>query len=153
MQQPTQYPYSINYSLASILVMLILLWLLFSNVANANTTVIWVVFGIFSIAFAVLMVLLIVKRVIPALKGKTALELNDEVLIDYIRNITINWPDIKEISMVRGRSSAIMRIDLKWESDYGSEIAIPLRWIKGKDDDIYNTVMAYYEQGSGDIIL
>jgi hypothetical protein len=39
-----------------------------------------------------------------------------------------------------------MQVDLKWESDYGSQIAIYLRWIKGKDEEIYETTMAYFEQ-------
>ena len=39
-----------------------------------------------------------------------------------------------------------MRIDLKWESDYGKQIGILLRWVKGKDAEIYETALAYFEQ-------
>jgi hypothetical protein len=139
---PTKYPYSLNYSLASFLVMLVLMLLLLTNVIGSNSKAGWIVYGVFVIVFVLISALLIVKRILPAIKGKTALELNETCLVDYIRNITINWKDIKEI-----------RINLKWVSDYGSEIVIPLRFVKGKDNDIYNEVQAYLAKAGGDIIL
>ncbi len=151
--ETTKYPYSINYSLASILVMLILMLLLFQNVVRGNNTLGWVVYGVFVVAFIGFTLLILLKRLMPAIKGKSALELNEQCLVDYIRNITIDWKDIKEIDMIRSRSSSIILLKLKWESDYGSEIDIPLRFVKGKDAEIYNAVLAYFEEGSGDILL
>ena len=142
-----------NYSLASFLVMLVLMLLLLTNVMGSNSKAGWIVYGVFVVVFVLISALLIVKRLIPAIKGKTALELNETCLVDYIRNITINWKDIKEISMINGRSSSLIKINLKWLSDYGSEIAIPLRFVKGKDKDIYNEVQAYLARAAGDIIL
>jgi hypothetical protein len=133
--------------------MLVLMLLLFSNVINSHSTLAWAVYGVFVIVFVLMSTLLIVKRLIPAIQGKTALELNETCIIDYIRNITIDWKDVKEINLIRGRSSSLIRVDLKWVSDYGSEITIPLRFVKGKDNDIYSTVLDYFEQYSGDIIL
>jgi hypothetical protein len=43
-----------------------------------------------------------------------------------------------------------MQIFLKFESDHGSQIDIPLRWVKGKDNEIYETTMAYFEQVAPD---
>ncbi|HEY2581855.1 MAG TPA: hypothetical protein VGI43_08615, partial [Mucilaginibacter sp.] len=63
-------------------------------------------------------------------------------------DVSIGWKDIKEIKLIRGRSASTMQINLKWESDYGSRIAIPLRWIKGKDDEIYETVLAHFNDSS-----
>jgi len=143
----------LNYSLASFLVMLVLMLLLLTNVMGSNSKAGWIVYGVFVVVFVLISALLIVKRLIPAIKGKTALELNETCLVDYIRNITINWKDIKEISMINGRSSSLIKINLKWLSDYGSEIAIPLRFVKGKDKDIYNEVQAYLARAAGDIIL
>ena len=120
--------------------------LLFRNVVITNTTITWVVFGVCLIIFIFLIGLLVIKRLIPALKGEISLGLNNEVLIDYIRNIIIDWKDIKGIKLIRGRSASTLRIDLKWESEYGTQIDIPLRWVKGKDGDIYNTVMSYLDQ-------
>lgn len=91
------------------------------------------------------------KRLIPAINGDIALQLDDEGISDYIRGISIDWKDIKEINLVRGRSASMMQIDLKFESDYGSRLSIPLRWVKGKDDEIYETTLAYFEQAPGGI--
>jgi len=122
--------------------------LLLSNVLASGNKLGWIIFGFFSIGFLFMMTMIISKRLIPALKGNIALELDDEGINDYIRDASINWEDIKEISLARGGSSATMYIDLKWESEYGSRIAIPLRWVKGKDEDIYNATLAYFEQAA-----
>lgn len=146
MTEPTQYPYSLNFSIGSIVLMIILMLLLLSNVIGANTVLIWAVFGFCALVSLFLLTILITKRLIPALKGDIALALDEEGINDYIRDISIEWKDIEKIELIRSRSSAIMRIDLKWESDYGKQIAISLRWVKGKDAEIYDTVMAYFEQ-------
>ncbi len=146
MIETTQYKYSINFSFGTIVLMLLLMLLLLSNVVKANTTVAWVLYGVFALMFISVIILLVITRLIPALKSEVALELNEQGIIDYIRNVTIDWKDIQEITLRRGRSASIMSVVIKWESDYGKEIRIPLRWIKGKDDDIYNTVLYYFEQ-------
>ncbi|MDB4919890.1 hypothetical protein [Mucilaginibacter sp.] len=153
MPKSIKYPYSLSYSLASFFVMLVLMLLLLTNVMGSNSKAGWIVYGLLVIVFVLISALLIIKRLIPAIKGGIALELNETCLVDYIRNITINWTDIKEISLIRSRSSSIIRVHLKWLSDYGSEIAIPLRFIKGRDNDIYNEVKAYLANADGDITL
>jgi hypothetical protein len=125
--------------------MFLLLFLLLSSAAAANTILGWAIYAIFTIVFVFLLTSLILKRLMPALNGATALELDELGLNDYIRNVSIAWADIEAISLARGRSAATIRLNLKWESTYGSTITIPLRWIKGKDDDIYNAVMVYFE--------
>ncbi|WP_428330122.1 hypothetical protein [Mucilaginibacter sp.] len=145
---PTQYPYSIKYTIATLVLLLIFILMCLNNVLRSNDTFGWLVFGVCLGLFVSVGGLLIFTRLIPALKGRIALELTEDCLIDYIRNITIDWQDIAEINLIRGRSSAIIRLDLKWESDYGEQIAIPLRWVKGKDAEIYDTVMAYFEQAT-----
>lgn len=146
MIETVKYPYSLKFSAGTILLMLLLMLLLLRNVIKANVLLTWVIFGFFAAIFVFMLGLLFVKRLVPAVKGNIAMELNEEVLIDYIRNITINWNDIRDIKLIRGRSASTIRVDLKWESDYGSQISIPLRWIKGKDADIYKVVMKYLKQ-------
>jgi hypothetical protein len=153
MKGTLKYPYSLSFSLASFLVMLVLMLLLFTNVINSHSTATWLVYGVFVIVFILISTLLIIKRLIPAIKGDAALELNETCIIDYIRNITIDWKDIKEISLVHNKSSSIIRVNLKWVSDYGNEIAIPLRFVKGKDNEIYSKVQAYFMKTESDIIL
>jgi hypothetical protein len=141
----TQFPYSFKFSVASLLLMVIFISLLFVNVLTANSFVGWAVFSVFALAFLLMFVLVVVKRLIPALKGDIALQLDEDGISDYIRNISINWIDIEEISLVRGRSASSVRLGLKFVSDYGNLIIIPLRWVKGNDDDIYDTITAYYQ--------
>ncbi|MDB5133008.1 MAG: hypothetical protein JWR02_2757 [Mucilaginibacter sp.] len=144
MTAPTQYRYSLNFSLGTILLMVILIWMLFSNAHGASNTVSWTVYGICAFLFLSLLTLLVIKRLIPALKGDIALELDTEGISDYIRDISVNWIDIDDISLIPGRSASMLRIDLKWESEYGKQINLPLRWVKGKDAEIYDKVMAYF---------
>jgi len=151
MFEPTQYPYSLKFSMAAILLLIILMMLLLANTIAANTMFAWSIFGVFLAFFLFMVTMLITKRLIPALKGKVALQLDDEGISDYIRDISIEWIDIKEINLVRGRSASTMQIDLKFESDYGSQILIPLRWVKGKDDEIFETTLAYFEQIPGNV--
>lgn len=144
MTETVKYPYSLKFSIANIIMMLFLMLLLFLNVLKTNTLLTWLIFTLFAIIFTFMVSLLVIKRLVPALKKKIALEFTDDVLIDYIRNITINWTDIKTIKRLRGRSASTLIINLKWESDYGSQIAIPLRWVKGKDSEICDSALAYF---------
>ncbi|MFI5139681.1 MAG: hypothetical protein ACHQIM_17805 [Sphingobacteriales bacterium] len=149
MFEPTQYPYSLKFSIGGIVLMLVVMLLMLLNTMASNTLAAWVVFGLFSLFFLFMVSMLTVKRLIPAINGDIALRLDDEGISDYIRDVSIYWKDIKEIKLVQGRSASTMQIDLKFESDYGSSVAIPLRWVKGKDDEIYETTLAYFEQAPG----
>lgn len=150
MTESTQYPYSINFSLGGILLMIVLMLLLFRNVVAVNSTVGWALYGLCTLIFLFLVILLVIKRLIPALRGDIALELDEEGINDYIRDISIEWKDIEKITLRRGRSASTMLIDLKWESDYGKQIGILLRWVKGNDAEIYETVLAYFGQIDSD---
>jgi hypothetical protein len=146
MSEPAQYPYSLTFSVGSIVLMIMLALLLLSNTMAANSSIGWVIFGVFMLFFLFMIALLIMKRLIPAINGDISLQLDDEGISDYIRDVSIDWQDIKAINLVRGRSASVMRIDLKFESDYGSQVDIALRWVKGRDKEIYETTMAYFKQ-------
>jgi hypothetical protein len=145
MIEPTLYPYSFKFSLATLAAMIIVWLLPLRNVMMANTAIVWVVYCFCSLVLFSLAVVIVMKRLVPSLRGDVALQLDDEGLGDYVKEVSIKWKDIKEIHFIRGRSASIIRVDLKWESNYGSQIAIYLRWIKGKDSEIYETTMAYFE--------
>lgn len=146
MYEPTLYPYSLKFSVGTLVLIMILMLLLLSNVMASNTTLGWSIFSVFSLGFIFIVTVLITKRLLPALKGDIALEVDEEGINDYIRDVSIDWGDIKEIKLIPGRSASTLRIDLKWDSDHGRRIIIALRWVRGKDAEIYETVMAYFEQ-------
>ena len=122
MFEPTQYPYSLKFSLGAIVLMILVMLLFLSNTVAANTMFGWGMFGVFSLFFLFMVAMLVTKRLIPAIKGDIALQLDDEGISDYIRDVSIGWKDIKEINLLRGRSASTMQIDLKFESDYGSQM-------------------------------
>jgi hypothetical protein len=145
MTEPAQYPYSLKFSLGTLAVMIVLMAIVIHNVWGYQTDLIYIVIGFCGLVFATLSAVIVMKRLVPAIKGNVALQLDNEGISDFIKEISIEWKDVKEIHLVQGRSSSIMRVDLKWETDYGSQIAIYLRWIKGKDQEIYETTVDYFE--------
>lgn len=153
MMETTQYTYSIKFSAGTIALMILLLLLLLPGVVRTNTALSWILFGLFSVMSVFILALLVLKRLIPAIKGDIALALDEQGINDYIRDVSIEWKDIKAISLMRGRSAAVLKVDLKFESDYGSSLSIPLRWVTGNDDDIYDTVLAYFENDELDDII
>jgi hypothetical protein len=151
MNSTTAYLYSKKNGFVTLTVLLILGLLFISNVFKAYSTndkFDVYVFALLTAALAFALVILIAKRLIPALKSQVVLEFNEKGIIDYLRNVTIDWQDIKSIDFKRTRSSSMIWLQLKWESDYGSQIFISLRWVTGKDNDIYRTAVAYFNSFS-----
>ena len=150
MPEPVQYPYSLKFSIGAIVLMIILMLLLLFNVMSANNTLGWGVFGVFLFFFLFMVTLLVTQRLIPAIKGNTALQLDEEGISDYIRDISINWDDITEISLMRGRSASTIVVGLKFESDHGDRVTINLRWVKGNDKEIYGSMLTFFKHAPGD---
>ncbi|HTH83368.1 MAG TPA: STM3941 family protein [Mucilaginibacter sp.] len=147
MNSTTAYLYSKKNGFVTLVVLLILGLLFISNIFKANQTndrIDVYVFALLTAALAFALVVLIAKRLMPALKNEVVLEFNEKGIIDYLRNVTIDWKDIKSIDFKRTRSSSMIWLRLKWESDYGSQIFISLRWVTGKDNDIYRTAVSYF---------
>jgi hypothetical protein len=86
------------------------------------------------------------KRFIPALQGKTALELNEQGITDYIRNIVIEWSYVQDLAHEYGRNASKIIVKLKHETEYGTEVVIRLRWVKGKDREIFEAVYNYFKE-------
>ena len=149
MSETIEYPYSKNSALLGLLLPLIFIALTFNNLISAMAggyVFIWVVIGIADFVFLLFLAYILTKRLIPALRNQVALELNEEGITDYQRNIIIEWKDVKDVSQEFGRSFSKMVIDLKHETDYGTQVAISLRWVTGKDSEICETTMAYWEE-------
>jgi len=145
MTEPAQYPYSLKFSLGTLAVMIVLMAIVLHNIGGYQTDLIYIVIGFCGLIFATLSAVIVMKRLVPAIKGNIALQVDEEGISDFIKEISIEWKDVKDIQLVRGRSASIMRVDLKWETDYGSQIAIYLRWVKGKDQEIYDSTLVYFE--------
>lgn len=152
----TTFLYSKRNSIVTIIVMLVLGVLFISNIYKAynnNDKPDLIVFAALVILLVFVLVIVVAKRLLPALRNEVILEFNETELIDYLRNITVNWSDIELIGFRRTRSSSMMVLRLKWESDYGKDITVSLRWVEGKDNDIYSTALSYLNRFSGPAIL
>lgn len=149
MTEPIQYPYSKNAALFGLTMPLVFFVITFNNLrySFANGFILsWALIALADLIFLSLFGYILIKRLLPALKNQVALELSEDGITDYTRNIVIEWADVKNIDIQMGRNFSKMLIDLKQETDYGTQIAISLRWIAGKDLEICETTQAYFEE-------
>jgi hypothetical protein len=149
MTEPIQFAYSKNSAFLGVALPLIFFVITFNNFRYSflhGYIISWIIIAISDLIFLSLLVFILIKRLIPALRNDIALELSEEGITDYTRNIVIEWPDVKNIDMQSGRNFSKMLIDLKEETDYGQQIAISLRWVEGKDLEICETTQAYFEE-------
>ena len=107
------------------------------------------IFAVFILLIGALLGLMIVTRLVPAIKGEIALELDENGAKDYVRNIILDWNDVEDIGLKPGRSSAMLVFELKFDSDFGKQVFVSLRWVEGRDQDIYKTVLAYFDAVEG----
>lgn len=152
MPDTIQFPYSKNSALFGVLLPLVFFAITFKNLSysySGGYTLSWIIIAFADLIFLLLFLFVLIKRLIPSLRNEVALELNGEGITDYVRNIVIEWADVKDINMERGRNFSKMVIDLKEETEYGKQIAISLRWVEGKDQEICETTMAYFEEMTG----
>jgi hypothetical protein len=152
MTETIQFPYSKKTGLVTTVVMLVMgLLLLTTCIKNylAHDIPGVVIFAVFALIIFAVMVLMIVVRFVPALKGEIAMELNEQGINDYLRNITLDWKDIEDIELKPGRSSAMLIFELKFDSDFGKRVAMSLRWVEGRDHEIYDTVLGYFDEVEG----
>ena len=149
MTESIQYPYSKNSAFLGVLLPLVFFAITFNNFRYSFVNgymLNWILIAIADLVFLALFIFILIKRLIPALANQVALELNEEGITDFTRNIVIEWSEVKNIDMQRGRNFSKMLIDLKEETDYGNQIAISLRWVAGKDLEICETTQAYFEE-------
>ena len=149
MTETIQYPYSKNTAILGLVLPLVFFAITFNNLrySYANGLILsWVLITLANLIFLLQFIYIFLKRFLPALRNQIALELNEDGITDYTRNIVIEWADVKNIDMQLGRNFSKMIIDLKQETDYGKQIAISLRWVAGRDIEICNTTQAYFEE-------
>ena len=149
MTETIQYPYSKNTAILGLVLPLVFFAITFNNLrySYANGLILsWVLITLANLIFLLQFIYIFLKRFLPALRNQIALELNQDGITDYTRNIVIEWADVKNIDMQLGRNFSKMIIDLKQETDYGKQIAISLRWVTGRDIEICNTTQAYFEE-------
>lgn len=109
---------------------------------------------------------LILKYLIPALKGQNALVLNDELIIDNISNNVIKWDNVSGIRSLNSRGSNFIAIDLINSLEvtqptrnilkkisyannkffYGTPILIPTQFLEGSDKKLIEIFLSFFQQ-------
>lgn len=149
-----QFPYSKKSGYAGITVLLIFAFLFGSTCLQnyiKHDILGTIIFGVFMLVFLAVMVLMIITRLVPAFKGEVALQLDNEGAKDYIRNIILDWKDVEDISLQPGRTSAMLIFELKFDSDFGKRVFVSLRWVEGRDQEIFETVINYFDEIAGNV--
>ena len=106
------------------------------------------------------------KYFIPAINGRTAVRLNNQGIIDNVRNNTIEWDNVKEIRLVNSRGTNFIAIDLidnkaltsqtrnifkkilflNNQFFYGTPVLIATQFLSGDGKDIFNIVTNYFRK-------
>ncbi|MEO6849359.1 MAG: hypothetical protein ABI203_00335 [Mucilaginibacter sp.] len=103
----------------------------------------------FDFLFFVLLSYIIIKQLLPAFKGKIALEINSTGIISFAKNVTIGWSDIERIEFQNpAKASASLYITFKFETDHGNDIRIPLGFVRGVDSKIYETAIDFFKNSN-----
>jgi hypothetical protein len=147
-----QFRYSKKVAFIGVIVLLVVILLLLKTCLEsyyAHDMVGSVIYGAFVLVIAATLAIMIYTRLIPAMKGEIALELDENGAKDYIRNIIIDWKDVEDIYLKPSRTSSMLVFELKFESDFGKQVSVLLRWVEGRDNDIFNTVVAYFDEAEG----
>lgn len=99
------------------------------------------------------------KYLIPALRGEIALELNNEGIIDYIKNRKFYWKEINSIDLLWLKNGAFIEISLIDERTkrgslkyylrmtfkyFYSYTLIPLFFIEGNNVNIFQQCLKYF---------
>ncbi len=120
----------------------------------------------FGYSILILLGIAISKFLIPSIKQKSALELNDVSLVDKVRNREVFWENIKGIRLIRFRNGgagicidlidkAAFMSNLKLSQKflgfisnltYGTPFVIPLQFISGPNKDIFDTILLFLKQ-------
>jgi hypothetical protein len=108
-----------------------------------------IIFALFVLVILSVLVIMVITRLIPALKGEVAMELDEQGIKDYIRNLVLDWSDVEDIGFKPGGSGAMLVFELKFDSDFGKQVYVSLRWVEGRDKEIYDAVLAYFDKVEG----
>jgi hypothetical protein len=133
---------------------------------NSNETRNWILIGSLDIILLFFILILVIKYLIPGLIGKVAIELNNEGIIENIRNRQIAWNNISGIRLVYSKSKASIAIDIIDESliiyksrnifqkplaavaktFWGTPVLISTQYIEGKNSAILEQIQTYYKK-------
>jgi hypothetical protein len=137
-----------NCLIYSLLLLGLIIWISTSILKFVKThdTAGIIFFGLIVFIQTIFLIIITVRYSIPAIRGKVALEINQQGIIDYTRNIIIEWADISDLRMGENRGSSTIYFYFKLSNDSEDYIRTRLMWVEGDDLEIYGVIEANLEK-------
>ena len=129
--------------------LLILIYLLSTSLSNLfnNHGIDGIMeFGFFLLLPVAFFIRITKRYTIPAIKGKVALEINQQGVIDYARNFIIEWADISDFRMGKNKGDATLYFYFKLSNGIEDFKITRLRWVDGDSLEIYGIIEANLEE-------
>jgi hypothetical protein len=104
----------------------------------------WPLLGIGGVFCGGTLAYLYFKYFVHLQRDEIALELDKEKLQYFIGNKSFFWKDVLYTSP--GGNGRANGIRVRFSLEDGSEVVINTQFIDGNDQEIYNTIMTYYEK-------
>ena len=103
-------------------------------------------FPAWEIAIFIVMILVLINQcyfyVLPVLRGKTFAEMDNEKIYLSAKNKTIYWSDVQRVIYGDLLSTATLKLK------NGKKARINLNCIQGDNSDVYETILAYFQQAT-----
>ena len=120
----------------------------------------------FEIFCSILLLFVLYSFLMPYLKNRPALELNELGIIDYVRNRKVYWNNVQDVRLISFRNgSSGIAIDLKDKASFisglnflhkllsrvsifsfNTPMIIPLQYISGSRHEIFRAIQLYFEE-------
>jgi len=95
-----QFRYNVSFASSTMILLCLLLGILVFRTSQFTGEEFTILFW-FDCVFALLILFVVIKYLIPGIRRKTALELNEQSIVDLVRNRTANWDNVGGVRLIR----------------------------------------------------
>ena len=162
-----QFPYNKSFAYSTVVLLSILFFIFLFRTFQFNDPRQVQVILFFDIFFFLLIGFVLLKYVIPAARGKIALELNENNIIDSVRHRVVNWENVQDVTYTKlwGTFTAGIVVHLIDKNSFLAEqntfqkllgrisglsyktpFVIPSQYLSGDSRQIFQTIKTYCER-------
>jgi hypothetical protein len=163
LMEVVQFRYNKLFASSTIILLCVLLGILVFRTSQFTGEEFAILFC-FDSVFALLILFVLIKYLIPGIRGKPALELNQHSIVDLVRNRSANWDNVCGVRLIRiwgvftpGIAVDLIDKNVFWiertrfqkimgkisDASYKTPFIIPLQYISGDITHIFETVKDY----------
>jgi len=142
----TKFKYSAGKSWFAVITLLAIIFLcLYAVLTDSKGDNIWELMAPAIFVLGTILSYVGIKFFIPYRRGDTILELDKEGFHYAPKNSTVYWKDVERIDYVVGIQTRDWSIRFEMKDDSGLK-RISTKYIKGRGQAIYDTIMEYFEK-------